>query len=428
MQTPTPDRLEILPDQIIRIDGGGRIESMKPATPDDRPDLTLPPTSVLMPGLIDTHIHAPQWTQRGVGLDLPLDRWLHDYTFPLETSFADADWAQTVWNAMVPALLAEGTTTAVYFSSIHDDATQALAETCRARGQRAFVGRVAMDHPENTPVDYRDPSAAAGVAASRRSIESIHGLERNGPEGDLVRPIITPRFIPSCSDELLSGLGTLAAETGVRIQTHCSESIWQHDYARERFGVSDATALDSFGLLADHTVLAHGVHLGDDDRALLIDRGAGVAHCPLSNSYFGDAVFPTRRHLDAGLRVGLGTDVAGGPEHSMRASCGHAVASSRMLEAGVEPGRDHWLRPGERIDITTAFWLATAGGAELLGIDAGLLQPGKVFDAIAVDPTTDPSHVSSAPGEPDAGLFERVARGSGDITHVWVGGHVVAGG
>lgn len=421
MQTPAPDDLEVLLDSFIRVDNLGRITEMRPATADDAPELTLPSTTILVPGLIDTHIHAPQWTQRGVGLDLPLDRWLNDYTFPLESSFADVAFAESVWHAMVPELLAVGTTTAVYYSSVHEAATDALAAACTEHGQRAFVGRVAMDHPENTPEGYRDPSATDGIAASRRSIESIDRIP-----GDLIQPIITPRFIPSCSDEMLVGLGQLAAETGVRVQTHCSESIWEHGYVLNRFGTSDTEALASFGLLTNHTVLAHSVHISDSDRSTIIKHGAGVAHCPLSNSYFGDAVFPVRHHLDAGLRIGLGTDVAGGPEHSMRASCGHAVTSSRMLETGVDPRRASWSRPDDRINLTTAFWMATLGGANLLGIDAGLLAPGRLFDAVAIDPTSDPSslgdNVGTGADESDQRRFERVARGSGDITHVWVDG------
>jgi len=267
MQTPTPDALEVLTDQLIELDSHGRVEAMRPATADDLADVTLPSTSILIPGLIDTHLHAPQWTQRGVGLDLPLDHWLDEYTFPLEASFADAAMAAAVWESMVPELLASGTTTAVYYSSVHEAATQSLAETCLRHGQRAFVGRVAMDHPTNTPSNYRDASAAEGVAASRRSIDAINGLP-----GDLVQPIITPRFIPSCTDELLTGLGTLAAETGVRVQTHCSESIWEHGYVLDRFGTSDAEALASFGLLTDHAVLAHSVHISESSTGPALRR------------------------------------------------------------------------------------------------------------------------------------------------------------
>jgi guanine deaminase len=424
MQTPSPSTLEVLTDQWIGVGHDGRIAEMRAATASDRADVRLPPTSILIPGLIDTHIHAPQWPQRGAGLDLPLERWLQDYTFPLEARFADTAFAEDVWESLVPSLLAEGTTTATYYSSIHPEATASLADACRSHGQRAFVGRVAMDHPANTPDDYRDRSAAAGIDASRASLETILAID-GGRE--LVTPIITPRFIPACTDELLHGLGSLAEETGVRVQTHCSESIWEQGYVLDRCGVTDTEALDDFGLLRDHSVLAHSVHISSRDRKRMIERGAGVAHCPLSNSYFGDGVFPVREHLHAGLRIGLGTDVAGGPEHSMRASCGHAVTSSRMLEAGVEPGRDRSLRPGQRIDLMTAFWMATMGGAELLGIDAGLLAVGRLFDAVAIDPTTDvSSRFDDVLGvSDDRRRFDRLARGAGTITSVWVDGSLV---
>lgn len=422
MQTPEPSALETLPDQLITIGQDGRIMSMRPATADDQADIVLGPSTVLVPGLIDAHIHAPQWPQRGVGLDLPLERWLDDYTFPLEARYDDTDFARQVWDAMVPALLSAGTTTAVYYSSIHEPATSALAEACVRHGQRAFVGRVAMDHPENAPIGYRDASPDEGIAASRRSIESV--IEIDDGLG-LVQPIITPRFIPACTDELLDGLGALARDTGVRVQTHCSESRWEHAYVLDRHGTSDTLALERFGLVTDHGVMAHAVHLSDADRDHLIGRGAGVAHCPLSNSYFGDGVFPARRHLDAGLRIGLGSDVAGGPEHRMRSVCGHAVTSSRMLEAGVEPGRASDLRPGQRIDLVTAFWMATTGAADLLGIDAGLISPGRLFDAVAIDTTTDPSTGFDPVGVPDTRRFDRLARGEGSITAVWIGGRVV---
>lgn len=426
LQTPTRFAVEMLEDHIIEVGDDGRIASVSPAGT-RRADETLPPTSVLMPGLIDTHIHAPQWPQLGAGLDLPLEQWLFEHTFPLEAKCADLGWAQTVWDQMVPRLLAEGTTTAVYYSSIHEAATLALAQTCDRLGQRAFVGRVAMDHPDGTPEWYRDDSAAQGIAASRRSIDAIRAL--NSP---VVEPIITPRFIPACTDELLAGLGALATETGVRIQTHCSENDWEHNYAFERYGVSDTTALQQHGLVQDHTVMAHGGHISDTDREKLMAAGAGVAHCPLSNAYFGDAVFPARRHLDAGLRVGLGTDIAGGPEASMFATCAQAATSSRMLEDGVNPAvaREARRTADSRMDIVTAFWMATVGGADLLGIDAGLLAPGRLFDAIAVDLSAE-AGASIWPDVDDwSRRFEKAVRRSraNAITAVWVNGRQVRGG
>ncbi len=388
-------------------------------------DVVLPAGSVLLPGLIDTHLHAPQWPQLGTGLDLPLDEWLFTHTFPLEARYADSDFARRVWATMVPSLLGGGTTTAVYYGSVHEPATLALAEACLDHGQRAFVGRVAMDHPEGTPEWYRDPDATTSVEASARSIEAILALTPNGASRNrLVRPIVTPRFIPACSDAALEGLAELAAATDTIVQTHCSEGDWEHGYVIERHGCTDAESLRRFGLISDHAVLAHATHIDDRDRAILVEAGAGVAHCPLSNAYFSNAVFQARRGLEVGLRMGLGSDIAGGSESSLLRQCTHAVASSRMLEEGTdahEPGRGV---PSSRIDAATAFWMATVGGADLLGIPAGLLATGRVFDAFVID--IDASTTIGRWSELDDWdrTFEKIVRRSTaeDITTVWVDG------
>lgn len=422
-QTPNRHEFEYLDDVVIAVDAG-EISSITPAAHfEGRIDVTLEANTVLIPGLIDLHIHAPQWPQLGTGYDVPLDEWLFEYTFPIEAKCADTAYAQEVWGDMVPALLANGTTTAVYYGSVHVAATTALAETCIRHGQRAWVGRTAMDHPEGTPDYYRDESAEVGLAASRESIDAITALD---DPHSLVAPIITPRFIPACTDELLEGLAKLAAETGYLIQTHCSENDWEHGYVLDRHGVSDTTSLDRIGLLRESTVLAHGCLLGDDDLALIAERGAGVAHCPLSNVYFGDAVFPTRRALDAGVRVGLGTDIAGGPSASLIAQAARAVDVSRHLENGVDqrlPASERGV-DNSRIDATTAFYLATLGGAEVLDAPLGLLAPGRQFDAVAVSM----AGIDTLPGhDTTSRRFEKLVRlgGRRDIGAVWVAGRQV---
>ena len=324
---------------------------------------------------------------------------------------------------MVPSLLANGTTTAVYYGSIHVDATTALAETCIRHGQRAWVGRTAMDHPEGTPDYYRDESADAGIASTEASIAAIRALD---DPHSLVQPIITPRFIPACSDELLQQLGELAETTGLLTQTHCSENDWEHNYVLERHGHSDTTSLDGFGLLRQSTVLAHGCLLGDEDLALIAKRMAGVAHCPLSNVYFGDAVFPARRALDAGVNVGLGTDIAGGPSASLISQAARAVDVSRHLENGVDQRLDASSRgvDDSRIDATTAFFLATLGGADVLNAPLGLLAPGRQFDAIAVSM----ANIDNLPGgDTPKRRFEKLTRLTTreDIQTVWVDGQQV---
>jgi len=426
MQTPERGRLDVARDVVVAVGDDGVIVSIDPADGARRTaDVELPSATVVIPGLIDTHIHAPQWPQLGTGLDLPLETWLFENTFPLEKRLTDPEFAATVWPSMVSTLLAYGTTTAVYYATISVETTTMLAATCADLGQRAFVGRVAMDHPEGTPEWYRDADAATGIDASRRSIAAIDALS-----APLVRPIITPRFAPACTDEMLGGLGRLAAETGVLVQTHCSESDWEHGYAFERFGMSDTAALDGFGLIRDHTVLAHGDHLGDDDMATLRSAGAGVAHCPLSNVYFADAVFPARRALDAGVRVGLGTDVAGGAQPGLLSQCADAVSVSRILDDGVDARVDSSERgvDGSRLSILEAFWMATAGGADMLGIDAGVLAVDRPFDAVAIDTARPGAALRIWDGiDDDERAFEKIVRLTTptEITGVWVAGRAV---
>ena len=337
LHAPERGRIEVLADAILLIDAEGAIRSVsRPGEADHqrlsaRSDLvSLPEGQIVIPGFVDLHVHAPQYPQLGKALDVPLEVWLGQYTFPLEAAYADLDFAHKRYSALVEDLLASGTTTALYFATIHRAASELLARICLAKGQRALVGRVAMDDPAACPEYYRDPSPEASVSETRAFIESVKAL----PSNDRVLPVITPRFIPSCSDAALTGLGALAQETGCHVQTHCSESDWAHGHVLQRFGHTDAEALDGFGLLTRRSVLAHSVFITDSDMALVKARGTGIAHCALSNMYFGNAVFPLRRALEKGLHVGLGTDISGGPSGSMIEACRATVQASRMLEDG----------------------------------------------------------------------------------------------
>lgn len=392
LHTPEHGAVEAIPEAVIEIDAGGAIAAV--LRPGDaghasarQQAISLPAGAILLPGLVDLHIHAPQYPQLGTALDLPLEEWLDNYTFPLEARYADTGFADRVYRALVADLLACGTTTAVYYATIHDAATCLLADICIAAGQRAFVGRVAMDHPEMCPDYYRDASAEEAIAGTRAVIDHIRA--HPGNKDARVRPMITPRFIPSCTDELLAGLGALARETGVSVQTHASEGDWEHAHVLGRHGMTGTASLDRFGLLPPGSVIAHGCHLSATDMQVLKARGAAVAHCPWSNAYFGGAVFPLRRALGMGLRVGLGSDISGGPLAGLLDTARLALAAARMLEAGTDPDlppADRSRHGAARIDAVTAFFLATAGGGEALGLPVGRFAPGQRFDALLVDP------------------------------------------
>lgn len=435
MHAPEPGSVEIVENALITIDHNGTISSvLKPgdayyeaALATDHLVKTARRQYVL-PGFVDLHIHAPQWPQLGKALDVPLEVWLQKHTFPLEARYEDNAFAKRVYQDLVSSLLAHGTTSAVYFATIHQDATRALADICLKLGQRAFIGKVAMDNEDQCPDFYRDADAAAALDGTRAFVDYV--LSMPGNDAGLIRPVITPRFIPSCTDAVLSGLGQMAEEYGCHVQTHCSESDWEHAYVLERTGKTDTEALDSFGLLGRHTVLAHSNFLSDSDMERINSRGSGVAHCPLSNVYFSNAVFPLRRALEKSVRVGLGTDISGGPSASMLDACRHAVSASRNLEEGVNPVLSGEMRgtPDSRINFREAFHLATAGGADVLDIPAGRFAKGYNLDAILVDAAqpSAPISIDETMDSPDD-ILQKIINGAtrANIATTWVSGRAV---
>ncbi len=436
---PTRGKIEVLEGALIETGADGRVVRV---TPEDVPEHAarvktasdagrlsrLAPTQVLIPGLVDLHIHAPQFPQLGKNLHLPLYDWLQKCTFPLEARYADLAFAENIYRQLVETLLANGTTTAVYFATVHLPASVALAKTCLDLGQRAYVGRVAMDNPDQCPEFYRDASTEDGLALTRDHIAQVRALPGNG---GFVQPVVTPRFIPSCTDKMLDGLGRIAADTKAIVQTHCSESDWQHGYVLDRYGKSDTQALAGFGLMERHTVLAHANFISTSDMGTIKRQGAGIAHCPLSNYYFSNAVFPLRRALDFGLNVGLGTDISGGHSPSIIDNARQAIASSRALEEGVDPGlsaKDRG-RPGTRIDFREAFWLSTRGGAEVLGLDAGVFRAGAAFDAVLIDLAAPGSNVRAFDGlDSHEDVLEKIVSTAtqANVRAVWVEGRKVS--
>ncbi|HEY9011655.1 MAG TPA: guanine deaminase [Devosia sp.] len=424
LHAPRRGEIEVLDRAVIAVDERGVISSVGSGDA----DVVLPAGMLVLPGLVDLHVHAPQYAQLGQALDVPLEVWLRKYTFPLEAKFAALDFARPRYEAVVGDLIANGTTTALYFATVHLEATKLLADICAVKGQRALIGKVVMDDPAACPDDYRDRSAATALADTRALIDHVRGIE--AAEGR-VMPVVTPRFIPSCTDEALALLGALVRECGCHVQTHASESDWAHGHALQRYGKTDTEALDGFGLLGRRTVLAHANFLTDVDMERIADRGAAVAHCPISNIYFADSVFPLRQALEKGVHVGLGTDISGGPIASIWEAARGAVQASRLLEHGVDPAlpADRRGRAESRIDMATAFHLATAGGGEALDLPIGTFAVGQKFDALLIDPNAAAGTVRLF-GETDPVIvLEKVLYSATrpNIASVWVDGQRIGG-
>ncbi|QND45626.1 guanine deaminase (plasmid) [Rhizobium lusitanum] len=438
--SPERGTIDVLDDVLIEIDADGVItavhrhgdpnyRTIRDARDASGELVTLPAGSYILPGFVDLHVHAPQYPQLGDALDVPLEVWLQKYTFPLEARYQDAAFARRVYGLLVEDLLANGTTTALYFATIHQEATRVLVDTCLEKGQRALIGKVAMDNAEECPDYYRDLTPEEALDGTRALIDYVRGHPDNH-EGRVL-PVVTPRFIPSCTDATLEGLGAIAKECGCHVQTHCSESDWAHGYVLARHGMTDTDSLDRFGLLGRKTVLAHANFLTAKDMETVKARKAAVAHCPLSNAYFANAVFPLRAALEKGLHVGLGTDISGGPSASMLENARGAILVSRMLQSGVDPN----LPPAARstfgpaqIDFRDAFYIATSGGGIALDLPVGQFAPGYQFDAVLIDTEAEKGTVRLFEDRDEGeGILQKIiyTASKPNLTTTWVGGRKV---
>lgn len=421
--------------QLVCIDGEGYIgrvvdeskpdfSSIKDAAVKADQLISLNPDEYLLPGFIDLHVHAPQWPNAGVALDRPLNEWLDTYTFPLEAKYQDVSFAKLVYDNLVEELVGNGTTTALYFGTIHNPANLELAKACIKHNQRGFIGKVAMDNPAQTPANYRDASAKSAVADTETFIKQLTKLSQNAAIKQT--PVITPRFVPSCTPESLKGLGELAKKYDLPIQSHCSESDWENGYALENYHKRDSEVLDQYGLLTDKSVMAHGTLLNQSDLDTFKSRGVAVAHCPISNVYFGNAVLPVSKLLQQNVKVGLGTDISGGYSPSLYQNIRQAVISSRMLKDGVNAALD----PNQRgtqiqpISAKNGFYLATVGGAKSLHLKTGQIKAGYLADLQVVK-----SPLASFGEESADQIFEKIIyhASKADIRQVFVQGRLAKG-
>ena len=339
---------------------------------------------LVVPGLVDLHVHAPQFAFRGLGMDLELLDWLNTHAFPEETKYADPDYARSAYDLFVKDLIRGPTTRTVVFATTHVPATLALMDRLESSGLVSLVGKVNMDR--NCPDSLREHSAAVSLAATGEWLESC-GAGRYLNTG----PILTPRFIPSCSDELMRGLGALRRKFKLPVQSHLSENLHEIEWVKELCPSSGGygAAYRDFGLFgpaageeAAPTVMAHCVWSDGDEIALMTERGVFAAHCPQSNTNLSSGIAPVRRLLDAGVPAGLGSDIAGGAHSSIFRAMTDAIQVSKlrrvMLGINEEP-----------LTLEEAFYLGTAGGGAFFGKAgmgfSGSFEAGYDFDALVID-------------------------------------------
>ncbi|ORY24134.1 hypothetical protein BCR39DRAFT_472609 [Naematelia encephala] len=445
IHTPTPAKLEVLHSALVCVGPEGVIEWIEEDVQGEMiQDISgrygidlldgaataavqvvqIPQGEFVCPGLVDTHTHAPQYPNIGLGGALQLLDWLEQLTFPEERKFADIEYARQVYGRVVERGLGFGTTTCCYYATTHVEASLALAGICLERGQRAFVGKCCMDR--NCPHDYVETTEDS-IQDTEKFLSAILSTSSSSSKSlaPLVQPILTPRFAISCTPQLLSSLASISKTytPPLLIQTHLSENLAECDVAAELFpdSKSYAAVYADHGLLAPGTILAHCVHLSDEEMDLIRDTGAGIAHCPNSNTHLSSGCARVRTMLDKGVKVGLGTDCSGGNSPTIMTAMRHASDVSRF--------RSFVDQSTSSLSLAEIFYLATMGGATLCRLDQkiGSFAIGKEFDALHIRPVSPTLWAQK--GDSEERLFERWIWGGDDrdVADVWVRGRRVAG-
>lgn len=325
---------------------------------------------LIIPGLVDLHVHAPQYTFRGIGMDRELLDWLNTYTFPEEGKYASIEYASRAYERFSSDLKACGTTRACVFGTIHKEATEVLMENMEKMGLRGYVGKVSMNR--NAPDFLCEEDSILAVKEWLRDIEGKY---------EHVKPIVTPRFIPSCTDEIMKELAIIQREEGLPLQSHLSENEGEINWVREL--CPDSTcygdAYDKLGAFGSNgkTVMAHCVHPTEEELHLMKEREVYVAHCPDSNTNLASGIAPIRRYLDEEINIGLGSDVAGG----------HELSIFHAMKAAIQVSKLRWRLVDQELDalnIEESFYMATKGGGSFFG-KVGSFEKGYEFDALVLD-------------------------------------------
>jgi len=327
---------------------------------------------LILPGLVDLHTHAPQYGFRALGMDLELLEWLETRAFPEEAKFADLDYARKAYRLLVEDLIRSPNTRFCFFGSLHVPATLLLMELLEESGLVSYVGKVNMDR--NAPDNLREQSAAASARDTRSWLEHCGSFTN-------CKPILTPRFIPSCSDDLLRELSRIQGEFALPVQSHLSENRKEIAWVRELCPESRnyADAYHRFHLVGEGipAILAHCVWTSPEEADLLRQWGTFIAHCPQSNTNISSGIAPVRLFLDRGIPLGLGSDIAGGDQVSIFRAMKSAVEVSKLRNCLGYPNLP-------ALSLEEVFYLGTAGGGAFFG-QVGSFEGGSELDCIVID-------------------------------------------
>ena len=325
---------------------------------------------LLIPAMNDMHVHAPQVHNQGVAMDLELLPWLQNYTFPEESKYADVEYAERMYRRFLHTQWLFGTMRSVVFGTVHTESTRVLMKLYQEAGMGALVGKVAMNR--NCP-DALCEDVKAAVEGNERLIAEFSDVD------GLVRPIITPRFVPSCTPELLKACGELAKKYQLPVQSHLSENTSEIAWVAELEPESESygDAYNRYGLFGQTpTIMAHCVWTSGSELDMMKRNGVMVAHCPTSNFNIASGMAPIRTFLEEGLPIGLGSDISGG----------HDLNMFRMLVYAIQVSKMQYQQNHDKAFLTLPeiLWIATKSAGSFFG-KVGSFEPGYDFDALVID-------------------------------------------
>ncbi len=332
---------------------------------------------LIIPAFSDMHVHASQYVQRGIGTDKLLFDWLNDYTFPQESRFASVEYGKDIYDRVIRDFIKYGTFHSAIFTTIHYDSTDYLFNKMSEKGLYSYIGKVNMD--QNSPDYYCE--------TTEESLETTERFLDNHRYSKTVKPIIVPRFAPTCSEKLMKGLGTLAKKYGVGVHTHLVESIAEKAWSLELYPdyESDASIYERNGLMDNGpSIFAHVIFPGDDDKRILKKYNSLAVHCPEATTNVIAGIMPAAKLLDEGINIAVGTDVGASGSLEVYKQIAMAVKLSKQKE--FYEGEDG----NKALNFETAFWMATYQGASLFD-RCGSLAEGYRFNGLVIDGLEDGS-------------------------------------
>ena len=373
--TKEQSRFEVIENGYIAVDADGRVTGVAAdlaSLGTEDAEVTDFGDRLLIPAMNDLHVHAAQYRNQGIAMDMELLPWLQNYTFPEEMKYADKAYAERMYRRFVRDLWRFGTMRACVFATIHTESTRVLMHLFQEAGMGAMVGKVAMNR--NCPEGLSE-----SVEEMVQGFEQLVSDQATKDQGAWVRPIVTPRFVPSCTPEMLRACGELAAKYRLPVQSHLSEN--RDEIAMVQELEKDSTcygdAYDRYGLFGQTpTVMAHCVWTEGEELELMKRRGVMVAHCPTSNLNLASGLAPVRQFLDEGVPVGLGSDISGG----------HDLSIFRMMVYATQVSKAYYQQHRDKkfLSLSEVFWLATKSAGRFFG-HVGSFEPGYEFDALVID-------------------------------------------